>query len=447
MKFTWRFHQQQRLKTTLTTFLLLGILGTLGWLTTQYSLQTDITDNASNTLSPVSEQLLIALPDEVRITAYIKKGQSLRAQVAQLIDRYTRIKPNLTLRFIDPDLEPEKARDLNIGPEGLIQVEYQGRTEKLSFIDESTLSNALLQLANANEHWVTFLSGHGERSPKGNTNTDVSLLAKALAQRKINVQTVNLTTPSTLPDNTALLIITAPKVPLLSNEISAIQHTIEQGGNILIVNDPDSTDLNGLLQTLGIKQQPGVIVDENTQVNGIKDPSFLVLNQYQRHPITQGLQMMTLFPIAAALEKTGKTDFTVDELLTSSPKSSLTTRNANNSPRTKTSTTEPKPLVFAYTLTRTTTAKNQQRIVVMGDGDFLSNAYINTLGNLDLSLRLIAWLIHEDRFINIPAKNPHDKSLQLTDTQISVMSFGFLIIIPLLLISTGFIIWHIRKRR
>ena len=163
MKFTWRFHQQQRLKTTLTTVLLLGVLGTLGWLTTQYSLQTDITDNASNTLSPVSEQLLIALPDEVRITAYIKKGQSLRAQAAQLIDRYTRIKPNLTLRFIDPDLEPEKARDLNIGPEGLILVEYQGRTEKLSFIDESSLSNALLQLANANEHWVTFLSGHGER--------------------------------------------------------------------------------------------------------------------------------------------------------------------------------------------------------------------------------------------------------------------------------------------
>ena len=71
MKFTWRFHQQQRLKTTLTTVLLLGVLGTLGWLTTQYSLQTDITDNASNTLSPVSEQLLIALQDEVRITAYI----------------------------------------------------------------------------------------------------------------------------------------------------------------------------------------------------------------------------------------------------------------------------------------------------------------------------------------------------------------------------------------
>lgn len=161
MKFTWHFNQQQRLKTTLKTFMLLGILGAVGWLTTQYSLQTDITDNASNTLSPVSVQLLTALPDDVKIMAYIKKGQSLRAQITQLVDRYHRIKSNLTLTFTDPDLEPEKTRDLDIGPEGLILIEYQGRTEKLRFIDESTLSNALLQLANANEHLVTFLSGHG----------------------------------------------------------------------------------------------------------------------------------------------------------------------------------------------------------------------------------------------------------------------------------------------
>jgi ABC-type uncharacterized transport system involved in gliding motility auxiliary subunit len=400
----------------------------------------DITDNASNTLSPVSVQLLIALPEEVKIKAYIKKGQSLRAQITQLVGRYTRIKSNLTLSFTDPDLEPEKARELDMGPEGLILVEYQGRTEKLSFIDETTLSNALFQLANADEHWVTFLEGHGERSPKGNTNNDVSKLAKELAQRKINVQTVNLTTESAIPGNSALLIISAPKVPLLSTELVAIQRYIQQGGNILILNDPDKTDLDDLFKTLGIKQMPGVIVDENTPVNGNKDRSFLVVNQYKQHSVTQGLQTMTLFPIAAALESTGKTDFTIDELLKSTPKSSLTLRNT-------TTKTEQQAFVFAYALTRTTTGKNQQRVAVFGDGDFLSNTYINTLGNLDLSLRLISWLIHEDRFINIPAKNTHDKSLQLTDTQISLMSFGFLIFIPLFFISTGFIIWRIRKRR
>ena len=82
-----------------------------------------------------------------------------------MVDRYKRHKADLTLTFIDPDSQPEKTRELNIDATGVILVEYQGRTEKLNFIDESSLTNALLQLANADERWVTFLTGHGERAP------------------------------------------------------------------------------------------------------------------------------------------------------------------------------------------------------------------------------------------------------------------------------------------
>ncbi|MEY3289834.1 MAG: hypothetical protein RLZZ419_2076, partial [Pseudomonadota bacterium] len=86
-------------------------------------------------------------------------------------------------------------------------------------------------------------------------------------------------------------------------------------------------------------------------------------------------------------------------------------------------------------------------IIVIGDGDFLSNAYLGNVGNLDMGLKMVSWLIHDDRFINIPAKTATDKSLQLNRTAISVIGFSFLIIIPLLLIATGFIIWHKRKQR
>jgi ABC-type uncharacterized transport system involved in gliding motility auxiliary subunit len=60
---------------------------------------------------------------------------------------------------------------------------------------------------------------------------------------------------------------------------------------------------------------------------------------------------------------------------------------------------------------------------------------------------MVSWLIHDDRFINIPAKNATDKSLQLTQTTVAILGFGFLIVIPLLLFGTGFFIWRKRKRR
>ena len=199
------------------------LLGTLAWLSTRYTAQTDITNNAGNTLSQASQKLLASLPDKVIITAYIKKGQPIRTQIAQLVDRYSRYKSNLILTFIDPDSEPEKTRELNIGPEGIILVEYQGRTEKLTFIDESSLTNALLQLANANERWVTFLTGHGERSPDGTANFDLGQFGKELARRKIKAQTLNLATLPAIPDNSALLVITAPAVPLLAGEMGYYQ--------------------------------------------------------------------------------------------------------------------------------------------------------------------------------------------------------------------------------
>jgi gliding motility-associatede transport system auxiliary component len=101
----------------------------------------------------------------------------------------------------------------------------------------------------------------------------------------------------------------------------------------------------------------------------------------------------------------------------------------------------------AYALTRAANEKTQQRIVVVGDGDFLSNAYIGNVGNLDMGLRMVNWLIHDDRFIDIPAKTASDKSLQLTETSVAVIGFGFLLAIPLSLMGTGFLIWRRRKRR
>ena len=448
MKISLRIHQRLRLKNTVVTFLLLCLFGALAWLSTRYSVQADITGNAGNTLSQTSQKLLASLPDEVTITAYIKKGQPIRAQIAQLTDRYSRYKSNLFLTFVDPDLAPEKTRELNIGPEGIILVEYQGRTEKLSFLDESSLTNSLLQLANADERWVTFLTGHGERSPEGIANFDLGQFGKELASRKINAQTLNLAKVPAVPDNSALLVIAGPEVPLLAGEINIIKDYIERGGNLLLLSDPDNKQLGVLQRLLGIRQLPGVIVDSSSKLYGINDPGFILVSEYPQHPITKGFQTITLYPVVAALELDGKSDFAGATLLSSSLKSWTETGPIEGKIGFDANSRETQgPLAFAFALTRNTGKKIQQRIVIVGDGDFLSNAYIGNVGNLDMGLRMVMWLIHEDRFIDIPAKSASDKSLQLSQTAVAVISFGFLIIIPLLLMGTGFIIWRSRRQR
>lgn len=448
MRLSRHIHQQIRLKNLLGTAALLCLFGALAWLSVRYPLQTDITANTSNTLSTASQKLLATLPDKVHITAYIKKGLPIRLQIAQLVNRYSRHKADVTLSFIDPASQPEKARELNIGQEGLVLVGYQGRTEKLSFVDESSLTNALLLLAKAEDRWVTFLSGHGERSPEGIANFDLGQFGKEMTRRNIKGQTINLANMPAIPDNSALLVLSAPSVPLLAGEIDIIKNYLQRGGNLLVLSDPGNLQLKPLLRYLGLKQLPGMIVDATTNLYKITDPTFIIASQYTQHPITRGFQLISLFPAATGFEQGDETEFLSVPLLDSSSKSWTETGPLSGKIQFEPDSDERQgPITFAYALTRDLGSELQQRIVVVGDGDFLANAYIGNVGNLDMGLRIVNWLVHDDRFIDIPAKTAPDKSLQLTQTSVAVIGFGFLIVLPLVLAGTGFFIWRRRRRR
>ena len=437
-----------RLKNSIITLGLVCVLGGLAWTTHRFSEQIDITLAASNTLSEASQKVLATLSDKVEITAYIKKEAGIRLQIEQLIERYRYYKSDVTLTFIDPSTVPEKIRELSIGSDGGIIIDYQGRIERLIYIDETALTNALFQLAATNERWVSFLSGHGERAADGVANFDLGTFSKALNQHKIRARSLNLATIQAIPDNSNLLVISAPSVPLMAGELTLIKGYIDKGGNLLLMTDPDNNNLKPLLDELGIRVLAGKLVDGKSKLYGIDDASFVVTSEYPKHPMTKGFQTITVYPIVSALEIEPTTPFEVTPLLSSGKQSWTETADILGRIRFDAGTLEHAgPLNFAYALTRDFNKDQQQRIVVIGDGDFLSNTYIGNVGNLDMGLRLINWLLHDDQFIDIPAKATPDGSLQLSPTAIAVISFSFLIILPLGLLVTGFWVWRRRNRR
>ena len=88
----------------------------------------------------------------------------------------------------------------------------------------------------------------------------------------------------------------------------------------------------------------------------------------------------------------------------------------------------------------------EQRVVVVGDGDFLSNAYIGNGGNLNLGMNIINWLSRDDQLLSIPARTAPDSSLDLSKTDSVIIGFGFLLVLPLLLLATGLVIWLKRRK-
>ncbi len=417
------------------------------WVSHRYEYTLDITVNNSNTLSTASQKLLDQLSGPIKITAYIQKGLPLRKQISQLVERYLQHKADLSLNFVDPASDPARIRELNIGKEGAVVVDYQGRTEKITFLSELSLSNALLQLAYSQDHWISFLTGHGERDALGAANFDLGEFSTHLQQHQQNAQPLDLTNLSEIPNNSALLVIANPRVKLLDGELKILEQYLDQGGNLLLLVEPDQDTLDPLLSKLGISRLPGVLIDPEVKLYGIDHPDFIVINSYPTpHSITRNLETMSLFPETAALQIIPENTFQSVSFLTSSAKAWNETE-PRQSPLSINKTTEKVgPLSFGLALTRQQTGK-QQRIVVIGDGDFLSNSYLGNVGNLDLGLRIIKWLVQDDNYLEIPARITPDNSLKLAPIVLGSMGLGFLVVVPLSLLGSGFWIWRQRRRR
>ncbi|MCW8830290.1 MAG: hypothetical protein OQK32_02100, partial [Gammaproteobacteria bacterium] len=111
------------------------------------------------------------------------------------------------------------------------------------------------------------------------------------------------------------------------------------------------------------------------------------------------------------------------------------------------------PLPIVVALERSLVAKNEktdkvsQRIIVAGDSDFLANSYLGIGANLTLGTNIIDWLSGDDDLIAIEIKNAPDTKLQLDDTEIMLIGFGFFILLPAGLLLIGLTIWFRRRKR
>lgn len=90
--------------------LLLVGAGCAGYLTTRHAVVVDWSAGARASLTPQSRAVLKKLDGPVEIVSYASSGSDLRRTVAAFVDRYRQLKPDLSLRFVDPEQDPAAMR-------------------------------------------------------------------------------------------------------------------------------------------------------------------------------------------------------------------------------------------------------------------------------------------------------------------------------------------------
>ena len=451
----WRLRFQHLL------FLLLFglVLGLLAWLSTRYSIQADWTANGRNTLSEPSQVLLARLSEPVRVTAFARDNPTLRDAIRRLIERYRQHKPDLTLTFVNPDLSPDRVRELGVTLDGELYVEYRGRGEKVQQLSEQALTLTLQRLSRQQDRPVLFLAGHGERNPSGIANFDVGTFGRELEKIGIRLHSVDLSKERAIPSANAALVIAGPQQALPPDQVQLMLDDVARGGNLLWLLEPDDpSGLQALAAALGIDVLPGTVVDPDTARLGIKNPAFIPVVDYGPHPITESLRTPTLLPQAVALEVRASADWRSAVLLESQSGSWTETGPLDGPIQFDPNTAERSgPLTVGVALFRprpaTTTGtadplvSPQQRIVVIGDGDFLSNTYLGNGANLELGLNIMNWLTLDDAPILVRPKTVPDPSLDLSDGTLALIAAIFLVALPAGFLACGWLVWFYRRRR
>jgi hypothetical protein len=172
-------------------------------------------------------------------------------------------------------------------------------------------------------------------------------------------------------------------------------------------------------------------------------PTLAVAAIYGRHAITEGFNLVTVYPQARQIGTIEGDEWRVRPLVEVAPRGCVKSGKADG--RCDRSRDTPGPVTIAAAFERTN-GDRQQRVVVVGNGSFLSNTFIGNGGNRNLGVNIVNWLAGDEDLITIQPRSAMDTSIDIDQVTLYLIAFAFLFALPLAFVITGTVVWWRRRR-
>lgn len=434
------------LQNTIFILLFLALIGLTGYFAKAYHKEWDLTQTHRHTLSEASLKVLGQMTGPIEIVAYATPEDpqygDIRKIIREFLGPYQKAKKDLNLRFVDPIEQPQAARAAGVQANGELVISFQGRTEHLTVFNEQAMTNALMRLARSTRQLILYSDGHGERKLDGIANHDLGDFGKQLAAKGFKIAPLNLAIAQEVPHNAKVVVLASPQVDFTPDEVKKLTDYVARGGNLLWLIDQEP--LHGLApleEALGLVLSPGIVIDP-----AVTPPTAaLATPPYGMNEITAGLDRNTLFPFARQIGANEGSGWSVIPLIEVAQRGWLETDDTQGPVSFDKARDVAGPITIGLALHRSVEDRDQ-RIVVVGSGHFLANAYLGNGGNLDLGINLVNWLAGDDHLIAIQPRPRIDASLELSKTAATLIALGFMIALPVAFIAVAVLLWWRRRK-
>jgi ABC-type uncharacterized transport system involved in gliding motility auxiliary subunit len=422
----------------------------------RYDKSWDTTSNKRYSLSEQTAKIVRELKQNATIT-YFNQTTHFR-EGKDLLGEYASLSPKVHIQYVDPDKNPQLARQDGIQQMGTALVEIGDKKEIATSMTEVGITGAIIRDIKTSTRSVCFVSGSGEHQIDDTGRDGLSQLKNRLTQESYDTKTVNLIEKAEVPADCTALVIAGPTRDYDQPEVTAIQKYVENGGRAMFLMDPPlhlgSSDISsndalaGILAGWGVTLDKDLILDLNPigQLTGL-GPQVALVTSYGSQPIVSDMKgLATGFPITRSMQikDTGKTS--VQKLFDSSSTSLATSE--LSSPEIKVNDPKNKkgPLTIAAAGTYSTGKPDSQgRFVVVGGSTWASNRFLNFNGNSDLALNAINWLASDEDLISIRPKPPEDQHITMTRAQMNTVRMISQFGLPLLVVIVGAAVWWRRR--
>jgi len=431
----------------------LVILGFFNVLGSRYQNKIDLTANKQFTLSDQSARVVEALPQPVKVTAFLTSTDSRRQDFQTLLNDYAaRSGGKLTFELVDPEAKPGDAIAAGITETGTIVYQMADKKQNGTGTTEKDVSTALVKLERP-EKKIYFTTGHGERSLDGSDQGDFSQVKAALERDNFSTATLNLVSTRAIPDDAAEVVIAGPTNAFLPEEKDVLRAYLEGNCKLMLMLGPGTqADFNDLLEKYQVKVHADQIVVDPAQpfLNDVRVP---VVDKYGSHAITRDLRLGTFYPASSniSIPSSPSGDATVVALAESSDQSWGNT-NQQQIQRSDSDPAGPIPLAVAIEANAAGSANaganalHGARIVVFGTPNIVANRFLQvSSGNQDLFLDSANWLAEQDNLIDVRGPETESRTMLLTGPQINLVKFSSFLFLPLAVLAFGFAVWFVRR--